>query len=131
MNMENLASELLGRLPTMTGEEQRSGREIYRQLARGEPVLRSEVAEALEVPTFAVDNLLGHPSLKCMTYLDNEGRIIGFGGLPFRPFESGNHSQRLTTRGPLRKVRGRRLQAAPQPDAPCCAVSHRETKALG
>ena len=79
-----LASELLARLPSMTGEEQRLGLEIYRQLAQGEPVLRSELAEALEVPTDTVDELLGHPNLKCLTYADKQGRIIGFGGLAVR-----------------------------------------------
>jgi len=79
-----LASELLARLPTMTGEEQRLGLEIYRQLAQGEPVLRSELARALEAPTDTVDELLGHPNLKCLTYTDKQGRIIGFGGLAVR-----------------------------------------------
>jgi len=79
-----LASDLLARLPTMTGEEQRLGLEIYRQLAQGEPVLRSELAEALAAPKDTVDELLGHPNLKCLTYADNEGRIIGFGGLAVR-----------------------------------------------
>ena len=68
----------------MTGEEQRLGLEIYRQLAQGEPVLRSELAEALEAPTHDVDELLGHPNLKSLTHTDNNGRIIGFGGLAVR-----------------------------------------------
>jgi len=79
-----LASELLARLPTMTGEEQRLGLEIYRQLAEGEPVLKSDLAEALEAPTDTVDELLGHASLKSLTYTDKQGRIIGFGGLAVR-----------------------------------------------
>src|SRR5207245_11256880 len=76
-----LASALLARLPTMTGEEQRLGLEIYRQLAQGEPVLKSDLAEALEAPTDTVDELLGHANLKSLTYTDKQGRIIGFGGL--------------------------------------------------
>ena len=68
----------------MTGEEQRLGLEIYRQLAQGEPVLRSELARALEAPTDTVDELVGHPNLKCLTYTDKQGRIIGFGGLAVR-----------------------------------------------
>ena len=76
-----LASDLRARLPTMTGEEQRLGLEIYRQLAQGEPVPRSSFAEALELAAHVVDELLGHPNLKCLTYADNDGRIIGFGGL--------------------------------------------------
>ncbi len=79
-----LASELLARLPTMTGEEQRLGLEIYRQLAQGEPVLRSELAEALEAPTDTVDELLEHPNLRSLTYTNKQGWIIGFGGLAVR-----------------------------------------------
>jgi len=79
-----LASELLTRLPTMTDEERRLGLEVYRQLARGEPVLRFSLAEALDVPTHDVAELLGHPNLQCLTYTDNNGRIIGFGGLAVR-----------------------------------------------
>ena len=79
-----LASELLARLPTMTGEEQRLGLEIYRQLTEGEPVLKSDLAEALEAPTDTVDELLGHANLKSLTYTDKQGRIIGFGGLAVR-----------------------------------------------
>ena len=79
-----LASELLTRLPTMTDEERRLGLEVYRQLARGEPVLRFSLAEALDVPTHDVDELLGQANLKCLTYTDSDGRIIGFGGLAVR-----------------------------------------------
>jgi len=79
-----LASDLLARLPTMTDEERRLGLEIYRQLSHGEPVSQSRLAEALEVATPGVDDLLRHPNLKCLTYVDNEGRIIGFGGLAVR-----------------------------------------------
>jgi len=79
-----LAAELLARLPTMSDEEQRLGLEIYRQLAQGEPVVRSKLAEALEAPTDTVDELLAHPNLKCLTYTDKQGRIIGFGGLAVR-----------------------------------------------
>ncbi len=68
----------------MTGEEQRLGLEIYRQLAQGEPVLRSKLAEALEAPTDTVDELLEHPNLRSLTYTDKQGRIIGFGGLAVR-----------------------------------------------
>ena len=70
-----LASELLARLPSVTGEEQRLGLEIYRQLAQGEPVLRSELAEALEAPTDTVDELLERPNLRSLTYTDKQGRI--------------------------------------------------------
>ncbi len=31
-----------------------------------------------------MDELLEHPNLKCLTYTDREGQIIGFGGLAVR-----------------------------------------------
>lgn len=79
-----LTAELLGRLPTMTGEERRLGLEIYRQLVRGEPVATPELAHALDTRTDTVEDLLGKPNLKSLTYLDPGGRIIGFGGLAVR-----------------------------------------------
>ena len=79
-----LTSELLSRLPTMTVEEQRLGLEIYRQLAHGEAVSSAELARALEAPTGTVEELLGRPNLRSLTYTDKEGRIIGFGGLAVR-----------------------------------------------
>src|SRR6266496_2654276 len=82
--LNGLASELLTHLPTMTEEERRLGLAIYGQLAHGEPVLRSSLVEALGVPRRELDDLLGHPNLKCLTYMDSEGRIIGFGGLAVR-----------------------------------------------
>ena len=83
-SMSDLVSDLLARLPTMTGEEQRLGLEIYHQLAYGEPVRSAGLAEALGVPTSTVDELLNHPNLKCLTYTDPQGEIIGFGGLAVR-----------------------------------------------
>ncbi len=68
----------------MTEEERRVGLEIYRQLAQGEPVLRSQLAVALEVPSHTVDELLESPNLKSLTYADKDGQIIGFGGLAVR-----------------------------------------------
>ncbi len=83
--LNTLTSELLLRLPTMTEEEQRLGLEIYRQLSSGEPVSAFGLATALKSPPDEVDELLAHPSLKCLTYTDSEGQIIGFGGLAVRP----------------------------------------------
>jgi alkylmercury lyase len=76
-----LASALLGRLPILTGEEQRLGVEIYRQLAEGRPVVASRLAEALRVTPGDVAELLNRQNLKPLTYADEQGQIIGFGGL--------------------------------------------------
>jgi len=94
-----IASDLLARLPTMAEDERRLGLEIYRQLAEGEPVWRAALAEALQVPTQAVDVLLGQPNLRSLTYLDDNKRIIGFGGLAIRPMPHrfNLHGRRLYT----------------------------------
>lgn len=84
MNLKSLSSDLLTRLPAMTEEERRLGLEIYRQLAGGEPVLKSKLASALAVSNYALDELLAHSNLKSLTYFDHDGRIIGFGGLAVR-----------------------------------------------
>src|SRR5258708_15550764 len=80
-DLSTLTSDLLSRLPTITGEEQRLGLEIYRQLARGEPVSSPELARALEAPTGTVEELLARPNLKSPPYPAKDGRIIGFAGL--------------------------------------------------
>src|SRR2546428_10662571 len=79
-----LTSELLSRLPTMTGEEQRLGLEKDPQPARGEPVSRAELARALEAPTDTVEERLGRPNLKRLTYTDEGGQSIGIRGLAAR-----------------------------------------------
>jgi alkylmercury lyase len=79
--VDQLASGLLARLPVVTGEEQRLGVEIYRQLAEGQPVAPSRLAQALRVATRDVAELLNGPNLKPLTYADQQGWIIGFGGL--------------------------------------------------
>ncbi len=81
MTVDHLASDLLARLPVITGEEQRLGVEIYRQLAEGRPVAPSRLAEALRVAAGDVAELLERPNLKPLTYVDQQGSIIGFGGL--------------------------------------------------
>ncbi len=83
--LDTLTTDLLLRLPTMTEEERRLGLEIYRQLSSGEPVSTFGLAKALKSPPHEVDELLSHPNLKCLTYTDSEGHIVGFGGLAVRP----------------------------------------------
>jgi len=81
MTIDQLASDLLARLPVITGEEQRLGVEIYRQLAQGRPVAPSRLAPALRTTTGDIARLLKGPNLRPLTYADEQGRIIGFGGL--------------------------------------------------
>ena len=61
----------------MTDEERRLGLEIYRELGGSGTT---------------VDELLERPNLKCLTYTDREGQIIGFGGLAVRGCHTGSKS---------------------------------------
>jgi len=81
MTVDHIASDLLARLPVISGEEQRLGVEIYRQLAEGRPVALSRLAQALRVAEGDIAELLKRPNLKPLTYVDKQERIIGFGGL--------------------------------------------------
>ncbi len=92
--LSTLASELLHRLPTMSVEERQLGLEIYRQLARGEPASTTSLAEEMKQLSSEIAELLERPNLKCLTYLDTERNIIGFGGLAVRPM-----AHRLTLNG--------------------------------
>ncbi len=92
--LSTLASELLHRLPTMSVEERQLGLEIYRQLARGEPASTTSLAEEMKQSSSEIAELLERPNLKCLTYLDTERSIVGFGGLAVRPM-----AHRLTLKG--------------------------------
>lgn len=80
-SVEQLASELLARIPVATEEEQRLAVEIYRQLAQGRPVAPAALARALGKAPQEVTELLGHGTLRPLTYLASDGQIVGFGGL--------------------------------------------------
>ncbi len=92
--MSTLVSELLHRLPTMSVEERQLGLEIYRQLACGEPASTTSLAEEMKRSSSEIAELLERTKLKCLTYLDTERRIVGFGGLAVRPM-----AHRLTIKG--------------------------------
>ncbi len=98
-SLNTLSSELLLRLPLMTDEERRVGLEIYRQLSAGEPVSTAGLAQSLGIPPHKADELLAQPNLKSLTYIDNKGDIIGFGGLAIRamPHRFNLNGRRLYT----------------------------------
>lgn len=58
--------------------------ELYRQLARGEPVLPGSLGEALGVPIEEIKALLEDEQLKGWVFYDDEGRVLGFRGLAIR-----------------------------------------------
>jgi len=54
---------------------------LYRELARGRPVRREQLASALDMPDREVSEVLDSDALSCLTYHDDQKAIIGFGGL--------------------------------------------------
>jgi alkylmercury lyase len=74
---ERLASEL----PTFSPEEQRAAVTLYRELAKGQVVDAEQLARALDVSPAEGRALLARDSIKAFTYADDQGRVLGFGGL--------------------------------------------------
>ena len=54
---------------------------LYRELAKGIPVRRQQLASALDVPDREVNEVLEGDALSCLTFHDEQQAIIGFGGL--------------------------------------------------
>lgn len=72
-------------LPTFTPEEQRAALTLYRELAKGQPVELSRFGQALGVTAAEAQALLNRDSLKWLVYPDDQGRVVGFGGLAASP----------------------------------------------
>jgi alkylmercury lyase len=74
---ERLASEL----PAFSPEEQRAAVTLYRELAKGQVVDAEQLARALDVSPAEGRALLARDPIKGFTYADDQGRVLGFGGL--------------------------------------------------
>jgi alkylmercury lyase len=72
-------------LPVLTSEEQRAALTLYQELAKGQPVGAQQLAAALNIPAAKAAELLQRPSIKALTYPDEHGRVLGFGGLAAAP----------------------------------------------
>jgi alkylmercury lyase len=72
-------------VPKFTPEEQRVAVTVYGELAKGTPVNVEQIARALGVATEQARELLGRPSIEVMAYRDEQGRVLGFGGLSAVP----------------------------------------------
>ncbi|MGH7614389.1 MAG: organomercurial lyase [Gemmatimonadales bacterium] len=72
-------------VPEFTPEEQRVAVTLYRELAKGKPVNAEQLARALGVVTEKARELLGRQSIKAFVYPDEQGRVLGFGGLAAAP----------------------------------------------
>ena len=72
-------------LPTFAEDEQRAAVTLYRELAKGSPVSATQLAAALDVPVVSAEDLLGRDSIRSFVYPDEEGQVLGFGGLAAAP----------------------------------------------
>ncbi len=82
-------------LPDFPADEQRVAVTLYRELARGEPVTADRLAAALDISPENARDALARGPLRAFAYPDDEGRVIGFGGLAVAPM---HHELRLTGR---------------------------------
>ncbi len=77
--------ELAAHLPEFSLEDQHTALAIYRELAKGDPVDDTALAGTLGVSPEEAHARRSSTVLSALTYLDPEGRIIGFGGLATLP----------------------------------------------
>jgi alkylmercury lyase len=68
-------------LPTFSVEEQRVAIGLYRELAKGNPVEEAQLARALGFSIPATQAFLQRDVIKRLIYSDDQGRVLGFGGL--------------------------------------------------
>jgi alkylmercury lyase len=66
-------------------EEQRAAVVLYRELAKGQPVDAAQFSRALQVSLGEARALLERDSIKGFVYPDDQGRVLGFGGLAAAP----------------------------------------------
>ena len=66
-------------------EEQRAAVALYRELAKGKPVDANQLGRALGISSADAQALLQSDAVKGFIYPDDQGRVLGFGGLAAAP----------------------------------------------
>jgi alkylmercury lyase len=77
--------KLAAKLPSFSPEEQRAAVALYRELAKGQAVDAAQLSEALGISPAEGRALLARNSIKAFVYPDDQGRVLGFGGLATAP----------------------------------------------
>ena len=72
-------------IPDFPPDQQRVAVTIYRELAKGKPASGEQLAAALGLSAEAVQRILSREPLRAFIYQDEQGRVIGFGGLAAAP----------------------------------------------
>jgi alkylmercury lyase len=93
--LEHYWEALLIHLRRFSPDEQRAAVALYRELAKGQAVDAAQLGQALGVAPAEAHALLERDSIKAFVYPDDQGRVLGFGGLAATPmhhrFEVGDH----------------------------------------
>lgn len=76
---------LAAKLPLFSPEEQGAAVALYRELAKGQAVDAAQLGRALGVSPAEGRALLELDSIKAFVYPDDQGRVLGFGGLATAP----------------------------------------------
>jgi alkylmercury lyase len=94
LNLDELAASIVRCFPSLNLIEQRLSLDLYRLLAEGQPVPRTELAKRLEISLETVNRILdGWPGV----FSDAEQRIVGYWGLSIPAAHNSQHT--LTTNG--------------------------------
>lgn len=81
LNLDELATSIVRCFPSLNLLEQRLSLDLYRLLAEGQPVQRTELAKRLETSVEAVNRILdGWPGV----FSDAEKRIVGYWGCRYQ-----------------------------------------------
>lgn len=83
--MEAYWQHLEPRLPHFLPEDQRVAVALYRELAKGNAVDAAQLGRALGVSPEESQALLQRNSINDFVYPDDQGRVLGFGGLAATP----------------------------------------------
>ncbi|MGH7672579.1 MAG: organomercurial lyase, partial [Gemmatimonadales bacterium] len=83
--MDQYWAALDAALPGFSPEEQRVAVTLYRELAKGQPVDAVQLGRALGRSATESRALLERDSIKVFVYPDEQGRVLGFGGLAAAP----------------------------------------------
>ncbi len=78
---------LAAKLPLFSPEEQRAAVALYRELAKGQAVDAVQLGRALGVSPAEGRALLARDSIKAFAYGDDQGCVLGFGGLAAVPMD--------------------------------------------
>ena len=95
MSIDTVFDTLTAKLCDLDDAEQLVALALYRELRRGVPVSDNEIAQVQSRDAHDVSALLQTPALDSLIYRDDDGLIVGFGGLAVVPM---NHRFRVNGR---------------------------------